>query len=124
MLHAPLNFRDGDKSLEEKEGINSDDLEGVKKLRAIYNRTEDLRSKVLHEAERLEGSVRNTGLHAAGIIIAPEDLFNIIPVCKMKDSELLVTQIEGSIIEDAGVLKMDFLGSENIKCFKNFARTH
>ena len=118
VLHAPLNYRDGEKSLEEKEGINSDDLEGVKKLRAIYNSTEDLRSKVLHEAERLEGSVRNTGLHAAGIIIAPEDLFNIIPVCKMKDSELLVTQIEGSIIEDAGVLKMDFLGLRTLNVLK------
>ena len=72
----------------------------------------------LHEAERLEGSVRNTGLHAAGIIIAPEDLANIIPVCTAKDSELLVTQIEGSIIEEAGVLKMDFLGSATLNILK------
>jgi DNA polymerase III subunit alpha len=118
VLHAPLNYKDGEKSLEEKEGVNSDDLENVKKIRAIYNATGELRSKVLHEAERLEGSVRNTGLHAAGIIIAPEDLFNIIPVCKVKDSELLVTQIEGSIIEDAGVLKMDFLGLRTLNVLK------
>ncbi|HSZ85984.1 MAG TPA: DNA polymerase III subunit alpha [Puia sp.] len=118
VLHAPLNWKEGEKSLEEKEGVNSDDLEGVKKIRAIYNTKDDLRSKVLHEAERLEGSVRNTGLHAAGIIIAPEDLFNIIPVCKLKDSELLVTQIEGSIIEDAGVLKMDFLGLRTLNVLK------
>src|SRR5580698_8426764 len=118
VLHAPLNWKEGEKSLEEKEGVNSDDLEGVKKIRAIYNTKDDLRSKVLHEAERLEGSVRNTGLHAAGIIIAPEDLINIIPVCKLKDSELLVTQIEGSIIEDAGVLKMDFLGLRTLNVLK------
>src|SRR5579862_4527993 len=118
VLHAPLIAKDGDKSLEEKEGLNPDDLDLVKKIRSIYGTQGDLRSKVLHEAERLEGSVRNTGLHAAGIIIAPENLFNIIPVCKVKDSDLLVTQIEGSIIEDAGVLKMDFLGLRTLNVLK------
>ncbi|HLX90136.1 MAG TPA: DNA polymerase III subunit alpha [Puia sp.] len=118
VLHAPLIAKDGDKSLEEKEGLNPDDLDLVKKIRSIYGTQGDLRSKVLHEAERLEGSVRNTGLHAAGIIIAPENLFNIIPVCKVKDSDLLVTQIEGSIIEDAGVLKMDFLGLRTLNILK------
>src|ERR1700712_5060065 len=117
VLHAPLKSKDGEKSLEEKEGIGGDDLELVKKIREIYQGN-DLRSRVLHEAERLEGSVRNTGLHAAGIIIAPEDLSNIIPVCTAKDSDLLVTQIEGSIIEDAGVLKMDFLGLRTLNILK------
>ncbi len=117
ILHAPLIAREGEKSLEEKEGIGADDREIVKKLREIYNGS-DLRSQVLHEAERLEGSVRNTGLHAAGIIIAPGDLMNIIPVCTAKDSPLLVTQIEGNIIEDAGVLKMDFLGLRTLNILK------
>jgi len=117
VLHAPLNIRDGEKSLEEKEGVGSDDLENVKKIREIYNGS-DIRSNVLHEAERLEGSVRNTGLHAAGIIIAPDDLMTILPVCTAKDSELLVTQIEGSIIEDAGVIKMDFLGLRTLNVLK------
>ncbi|HEX2533241.1 MAG TPA: DNA polymerase III subunit alpha [Chitinophagaceae bacterium] len=118
VLKAPLTSRDGEKSLEEKEGLGSDDLENVKKLREIYNGS-DIRSQVLHEAERLEGSVRNTGIHAAGIIIAPGDLMNIIPVCTAKDSELLVTQIEGKIIEDAGVIKMDFLGLKTLTIIKN-----
>jgi DNA polymerase III subunit alpha len=117
VLHAPVTAKEGEYSLEEKEGIFADDREGIKKIREIYNGT-DLRSRVLHEAERLEGSVRNTGLHAAGIIIAPEDLANIIPVCTAKDSELLVTQIEGSIIEEAGVLKMDFLGLRTLNILK------
>jgi DNA polymerase-3 subunit alpha len=117
VLHAPLTYKDGETSLEEKEGFGPDDRETVKKLREIYNGT-DLRSKVLHEAERLEGSVRNTGLHAAGIIIAPEELMNIIPVCTAKDSDLLVTQIEGNIIEEAGVLKMDFLGLRTLNVLK------
>jgi DNA polymerase III subunit alpha len=117
VLHAPLTAKDGQKSLVEKEGINPDDLENVKKIREIYHGN-DIRSHVLHEAERLEGSVRNTGLHAAGIIIAPGDLLEILPVCTAKDSQLLVTQIEGSIIEDAGVIKMDFLGLRTLNILK------
>src|SRR5882724_4811860 len=117
VLHAPMTTKEGEKSLEEKYGVGPDDMENVKKIREIYN-GKDIRSAVLHEAERLEGSVRNTGLHAAGIIIAPEDLLNIIPVCIAKDSPLLVTQIEGSIIEDAGVIKMDFLGLRTLNILK------
>lgn len=118
VLKAPMTEKDGEKSLEGKDGLNSEDLEMVRKMREIYNGS-DIRSQVLHEAERLEGSVRNTGLHAAGIIIAPGDLMNIIPVCTAKDSELLVTQIEGSIIEDAGVIKMDFLGLKTLTIIRN-----
>jgi len=117
VLKAPMTPKEGEKSLEEKDGLGPDDMENVKKIREIYNGN-DLRSKVLHEAERLEGSVRNTGLHAAGIIIAPDDLMNIIPVCTARDSDLLVTQIEGSIIEDAGVIKMDFLGLKTLNILK------
>ena len=118
VLHAPFSSKDGEKSLTEKEGLGSDDLESVKRLREIYNRN-DLQSEVLHEAERLEGSVRNTGIHAAGIIIAPRDLTELIPVCTAKDSDLWVTQIEGSIIEDAGVIKMDFLGLKTLTIIRN-----
>jgi DNA polymerase III subunit alpha len=117
VLHAPITAKDGEKSLTEKEGLGGDDLENVKRLREIYNRS-DLHSQVLHEAERLEGSVRNTGIHAAGIIIAPKDLTELIPVCTARDSPLWVTQIEGSIIEDAGVIKMDFLGLKTLTIIK------
>jgi len=116
-LHAPLTIKEGLKSLEEKEGFGSEDIENIKKLREIYN-SDTEKSKVLHEAERLEGSVRNTGLHAAGIIIAPDDLKNIIPVATSKDSELLITQIQGSVIEEAGVIKMDFLGLKTLSILK------
>ena len=117
VLHAPVTAKDGERSLEEKDGLGADDMVNVRLLRDIYN-GEDNRSKVLHEAERLEGSVRNTGLHAAGIIIAPDDLMTILPVCTAKDSDLLVTQIEGSVIEEAGVLKMDFLGLRTLNILK------
>ena len=116
VLKAPLT---GDKSLSDKEGLGAEDLDNVKKLRAIYDDETSMHGKILHEAERLEGSVRSTGLHAAGIIIAPKDLTELIPVCIAKDSDLWVTQIEGSIIEDAGVIKMDFLGLKTLTIIKN-----
>src|ERR1700722_13481576 len=117
VLHAPMTAKEGEKSLEEKDGVGPDDLANVKLLRDIY-KGDDIRSRVLHEAERLEGSVRNTGLHAAGIIIAPNDLMTILPVCTAQDSHLRVAQIEGSVIEEAGVLKMDFLGVRTLNIFK------
>jgi DNA polymerase-3 subunit alpha len=93
-------------------------MENIRKLREIY-KGDDLRAKVLKEAERLEGTVRNTGIHAAGIIIAPSDLTTLIPVATSKDSKLLITQIEGKLIEEAGVLKMDFLGLKTLSIIKN-----
>src|ERR1017187_4874370 len=113
VLKAPLT---GSKSLTE-EGVGADDLDNIKKLREIYN-GEDMRSKVLHEAEILEGSVRNTGIHASAIIIAPQDLMELIPVASSKDSDLWLTQIDGSNIESAGVLKMDFLGLKTLSILK------
>ena len=117
VLHAPLTSKEGEKSLEEKEGLQQDDIQNIKRLREIY-KGNDIESKVLHEAERLEGSVRNTGIHAAGIIIAPKDLTELIPVATSKDSELWLTQIEGNVIEEAGVIKMDFLGLKTLTIIK------
>src|SRR5688572_28814112 len=79
----------------------------------------DLRAKVLQLAERLEGSVRNTGIHAAGVIIAPDDITKYIPVSTSKDSDLLVTQFDGKVIESAGMLKMDFLGLKTLTIIKD-----
>ncbi|MGB3006147.1 MAG: DNA polymerase III subunit alpha [Chitinophagaceae bacterium] len=119
VLHAPLKTKDGKDSLEEKDGLANDDLENVKKIREIYQQKDTILSKVLHEAERLEGSVRNTGIHAAGIIIAPKDLTELIPVATSKESALWLTQIEGNDIEKAGILKMDFLGLKTLTVLKN-----
>ncbi len=120
VLTAPFTIREskgGEKSLEEKEGYGGEELENIKRLRDIYKGS-DLRAQVLKEAERLEGSVRNTGVHASAIIIAPQDLTDLIPVAISKDSTLWVTQIEGGTIEEAGVLKMDFLGLRTLSILK------
>ncbi len=102
----------------DKEGYNGEDLENIKKLREIAKGA-DIQADVLREALVLEGSVRNTGLHAAGIIIAPSDLSDILPVACSKETNLLITQYEGKIIEDAGVIKMDFLGLKTLTILKD-----
>jgi DNA polymerase-3 subunit alpha len=90
----------------------------VPELQSIRNGS-DLRAKVLELAERLEGSVRNTGIHAAGVIIAPDDITKYIPVSTSKDSDLLITQFDGKVIESAGMLKMDFLGLKTLTILKD-----
>ena len=98
-------------------------MTNIQQLRKIMQ-GDDLQAKVIQEAVKLEGSVRNTGIHAAGIIIAPSDLTDLLPVAVAKDSELLVTQYEGEIIESAGVIKMDFLGLKNIKYPQDRSQTY
>lgn len=115
ILHAELK---GEGSLDAKEGLGAEDIELVTKLREVYAE-ESLHSQVLHAAETLEGSVRNTGIHAAGIIIAPQDLSELLPVCTTKDVDLLITQYEGNVIENAGVIKMDFLGLKTLTILKD-----
>lgn len=115
LLQAPLK---GEGSLDQKEGLGADEMEGVNKLREIYTQN-NLHSEVLHAAEKLEGSVRNTGIHAAGIIIAPSDLTDLLPVFMVKDVDSLITQYEGNVIENAGVIKMDFLGLKTLTIIKD-----
>ncbi|GAB3775304.1 DNA polymerase III subunit alpha [Spirosoma horti] len=113
--------------------IQPEELENVKRMRALESgdksaaqamRIVDYEkvSAVLKQARKLEGTVRNTGLHAAGIIIAPSDLSDIVPVSTSKDTNLIITQYEGKVIEDAGVIKMDFLGLRNLTIIKECLR--
>lgn len=87
------------------------ELENIKKGK-------DLSSQVLNQAVVLEGSLRNIGVHPCGIIITPKDVTALIPVAKLKDSELLITQFDNSVVESAGMLKMDFLGLKTLSIIK------
>ncbi|NOT36996.1 MAG: DNA polymerase III subunit alpha [Saprospiraceae bacterium] len=98
-----------DHSKEISSDLNSDEKVKVQELRKIA-KGNNLEAEVLNTAFKLEGSIRSTGVHAAGVIIAPEEIMNFIPVCTAKDTNLWVTQVEGSVIESTGLLKMDFLG--------------
>ncbi|HRZ77571.1 MAG TPA: hypothetical protein P5248_09405, partial [Bacteroidales bacterium] len=64
-------------------------------------------------------SARQTGTHACGVIIGREDLIHQVPLSTAKDSELMITQYEGKIVEDAGLLKMDFLGLKTLSIMKD-----
>ncbi len=120
LLRAPIDSSTADeKSLKEKEGLQEEDLIGVRRLREILVEQGTVQGEVMREAEKLEGSVRNTGIHAAGIIIAPTDLSELLPVSAVKDVNLLITQFEGKVIEDAGVIKMDFLGLKTLTIIKD-----
>ncbi len=78
----------------------------------------DLKAQVLQQAEVLEGSLRNTGTHACGIIITPGQLTRYLPVATAKDTDMLVTQYDNSVVENAGMLKMDFLGLKTLTIMK------
>ncbi len=96
--------------------------EEVPELKLARKSRDDLVRKTLQFAETLEGSVRHTGLHACGIIIGREELIEHIPVCRSKDTDLLVTQYEGVQVEDVGMLKMDFLGLKTLSIIKDASR--
>ena len=75
--------------------------------------------KHLKYAEVLEGSVRQTGVHACGIIIGKDSLDNYIPLCTAKDTDLYATQYDGNHVESVGLLKMDFLGLKTLSIIKD-----
>ncbi len=94
-------------------------FEKVPALLAEKNSENKLIASTLKYAEVLEGSVRQTGVHACGIIIGRDNLEEFIPICRNKDAELNVTQFEGTHIESVGMLKMDFLGLKTLSIIKD-----
>lgn len=84
--------------------------------------TDPLVRETLKYAQQLEGNVRNTGVHACGIIIGKTDISDVVPISTVEDKEtkekLLVTQYEGSVIEETGLIKMDFLGLKTLSVIK------
>jgi DNA polymerase-3 subunit alpha len=83
----------------------------------MYNTDEEAK-RIVDIGLRLEGSIRNTGIHAAGIIICGDPLTNHIPICNAKDSEMPVTQYSMKPVEAVGMLKVDFLGLKTLTSIK------
>jgi DNA polymerase-3 subunit alpha len=94
-------------------------FEEIPELKAERDSSNPLVANTLRIAQRLEGSVRQVGLHACGVIIGRNSLTEHLPICKFKDSELLVTQFDGHYVEDVGMLKMDFLGLKTLSIIKD-----
>lgn len=97
-------------------------IEYVSELKLAATSSDPVMRNTLKYAQQLEGNVRNTGVHACGIIIGQQDISDVVPVSTADDKEtgekILVTQYEGSVIEDTGLIKMDFLGLKNLSIIK------
>lgn len=88
-------------------------LEKDPDLKKMCDTDEDTQ-RIIDYAKKLEGCIRNTGIHAAGIIISGTPLIEHIPVCVSKDSEMPVTQYSMKPVEQVGMLKVDFLGLKTL----------
>jgi DNA polymerase-3 subunit alpha len=98
--------------------LRADEYEKVVELKDIAD-SKSLSAETIQQARVLEGSLRNTGIHACGVIITPDDITNYVPVAMAKDSDLYVTQFDNSVVESAGLLKMDFLGLKTLTLIKD-----
>jgi DNA polymerase-3 subunit alpha len=114
MLHSDLI----ELAKDDSKNLKVEEIDNLKELQRIYNSNEPA-AQVLRDAEKLEGSVRNTGVHACGIIIAPRDIDEVVPVAKSKDSQWMQVQYDVTQIEKAGLLKMDFLGLSTLSIMKD-----
>ena len=101
-----------------KSALRPDEYEKVTELKNLAN-AKNLGAETIEQAIVLEGSLRNTGIHACGVIITPDDITNFVPVATAKDSDLYVTQFDNSVVESAGLLKMDFLGLKTLTLIKD-----
>ncbi len=101
--------------------LNGDAYQLGKQLRQLA-KANTKEAEVVNQARILEGSVRNTGTHACGVIITPDDITKFVPVATAKDADLLVTQFDNSVVESAGMLKMDFLGLKTLSIIKDAIR--
>ena len=100
----------------------SGSLEGVKELKQVYDQSPQIR-KLVKMAQDLEGTVRSTGIHAAGVVISKVPLETVVPLqlrdYKDASNTWLVSQYEQMHIEDLGLIKFDFLGLSNLTILMN-----
>ena len=98
-------------------------IAAVQELQDAENSDNPIMRDTIKYARKLEGNVRGTGTHACGTIICRDDITDWVPVSTADDKEtgekMLVTQYEGSVIEDTGLIKMDFLGLKNLTIMKD-----
>lgn len=114
-------FKMDDKSLADKLKGNVEDIQRANELKGL-SKGDDLVARTINQAHALEGSVRNTGIHACGVIITPDDITKYVPVAVAKDSDMWCTQFDNSVVENAGLLKMDFLGLKTLTLIKDACR--
>lgn len=117
--HMPIDPRDPKKEKELKQTVGNliDYVDDFKKAMA-----DPEVAQIMEYARKLEGTVRNTGVHACGVIICRDDITDWVPVSTAQDKNgdrILVTQYEGSVIESTGLIKMDFLGLKTLSIIRD-----
>ncbi len=116
--HMPIDPKDPKKEKELKQTV-ANLIEYVDDFKKAM--TDPAVAEIMDYARRLEGTVRNTGVHACGVIICRDDVTDWVPVSTAVDkngSPILVTQYEGSVIESTGLIKMDFLGLKTLSIIR------
>ena len=101
--------------------LNQEEVEKTYQFRKL-SENRDAIGEMIRTAKKLEGSVRNTGIHACGVVITPDEITKYVPVKIDKGSDILVTQFDNSVAESAGLLKMDFLGLKTLTIIKDAVR--
>ena len=101
-----------------KDKLKPDEISKAEELKSMYAKDPQVK-KILDYALKLKGNIRNTGVHACGVIIAPENLETLIPLSKAKEGLMYVTQFDNRFVEKAGLLKMDFLGLKTLNILKS-----
>ncbi|MDR1005353.1 MAG: DNA polymerase III subunit alpha [Bacteroidales bacterium] len=135
VLELPLNESNRlAKLVSDKPGTKLEDAYKSEELKYELEHGNELVKRTLNLALKLEGSIRNTGVHACGVIIGPDDISKYVPVAKPTEKEenafdnMMVSQFEGTLIESVGMIKMDFLGLKNLSIVKdaceNIRKTH
>lgn len=111
-----------DKIPDKKKVTLRDAIEYIPELKEALLHGDQVTKDTLKYAQMLEGNVRNVGVHACGVIIGQRDISDVVPVSTAEDKEtgetMLVTQYEGSVIEETGLIKMDFLGLKTLSIIK------
>ena len=119
-LGASLNhvLADGDIHPKLKSKLNSEDTERAYAFRELANGPDQI-GEMIRTAKKLEGSIRNTGVHACGVVITPTPVTEHVPVTTDKETGMYISQFDNSVAEIAGLLKMDFLGLKTLSIIKD-----
>jgi DNA polymerase III subunit alpha len=107
----------GDVDAKLKGNLNSEELDRAYQFRKLAEGQDQI-GELIRTAQKLEGSVRNTGIHACGVVITPDEITKYVPVKADPETGMLVSQFDNSVAEEAGLLKMDFLGLKTLTIIK------
>jgi len=121
-LGYPYSFGDKIAKLVPANQTLQQSIENIKELKDLYENNEDAK-KILDSAIKLEGTARHASVHACGIVIAPKDITEFIPLQRApQEKNSTITQFEMHSVEDLGLLKMDLLGLKNLTIIEETLR--